>query len=57
LLELFRADDREEQIDDQAERDESDDVVFHIRRGVLDLLAGPHEGDHEAEESNGGEDV
>lgn len=58
MLELFRADDREEEIDDQPDGDETDDEVFHGEKGcVLDLLAGPDEGDHEAEETDRGEDV
>jgi hypothetical protein len=57
-LELFGADDREDEVGDQGQRDEADDGVFHgewVR--VLDFGAGPDEEDHEGEEADGGEEV
>jgi len=48
VLEFFRTNDRENEIDDQSECDDSDDDVFH-GNGELDFFADFDEGDHQRE--------
>ena len=55
-LKFFRTNDREDEVGDQAEGDDSDDGVFHM--GLrLDLLAGPDEEEHEPEEADGSGEI
>ncbi len=55
-LKFFRANDREDEIGDQAECDDTDDGVFH-GECVLDFFAGPNECDHQGKEADGGEEI
>lgn len=55
-LKLFRANDREDEIGDQPESDESDEDVFHGSRR-LNFFARPRKGEHEGEEADGGHEV
>jgi hypothetical protein len=50
-LKLLRANDREEQVNDQRESNDSDKKINHKSCCGLDLPAGPDENEHEREEA------